>query len=87
MIAYQKQSMRNRQQLNLKAYNKTADEYNNGKIADFNKKHNANSKDYLQKYKKQFEQDYRKNYDKMMLSELENNRHYKKAKKICENIP
>lgn len=84
MIKYQKDSMKNRQRLNINAYNKTADEYNNGKIAEFNKKHKSTDPKYAEKYAKQFENDYRKNYDKMMLSEIKSNKHYKKAEALVE---
>lgn len=84
MIKYQKDAVRSAQALNLKAYNKTADEYNNGKIEAFNKTHDPKSKTYMEDYAKQFERDYRKNFDRMKLSEMENNKHYKKAKKICD---
>lgn len=84
MIKYQKDSMKNRQKLNINAYNKTADEYNNGKIAEFNKKNKTTDPKYMEKYAKQFENDYRKNYDKMMLSEVKNNKHYKKAEALVE---
>lgn len=84
MIKYEKDSMKNRQRLNIDAYNKTADEYNNGKIAEFNKKNKTTDPKYMEKYAKQFENDYRKNYDKMMLSEVKNNKHYKKAEALVE---
>ena len=84
MIKYQKDSLANASRLNMAAYNKTADEYNNGKIEAFNKTHDPKSKTYMEDYAKQFERDYRKNFDQMKLSEMENNKHYKKAKEICD---
>jgi len=84
MIKYQQDSLKNATRLSVAAYNKTADEYNNGKIDEFNKKHSPKSKTYLEDYNRQFEQDYRRNFDKMKLSEMENNRHYQKAKELCD---
>lgn len=84
MIKYQKDSHKNASKLNLAAYNKTVNEYNNGKTADFNRTHSKKSKTYMDDYYKQFELDYRKNFDRMKLQEIENNRHYKKAMKICD---
>lgn len=84
IIAYEKDSMRNRRSLNIRAYNETADDYNNGKIAEFNRTHDSKSKNYASEYAKQFTNDYHKKYDKLMLSEIESNRHYKKAQEILE---
>lgn len=84
MIKYQKDSLANAGRLNMYAYNKTADEYNNGKIEAFNKTHDPKSKTYMEDYAKQFEKDYRKNFDQIKLSDMENNKHYKKAKQICD---
>ena len=84
MAKYQKDSLKNRSKLNLDAYNKTADEYNNGKITEFNKKHRPSDPDYMSAYTKQFEKDYRRNYDQMVLSELKANKHAQKAREICK---
>lgn len=84
MIKYQKDSLATARSLNVAAYNKTADEYNNGKIKKFNETHDSKSPTYMDDYAKQFEQDYRRNFDKMKLHEMENNKHYQKAKKICD---
>ena len=84
MIKYQKDSLRNANRLNLAAYNQTAREYNNGKIDLFNQTHDSKSETYMDDYAKQFERDYRRNFDKLKLAEIENNKHYQKAKKICD---
>lgn len=84
MIKYQKDSRKNEVRLNANAYNKTANEYNNGKIDEFNRTHKVSSKTYYEDYVKQFEHDYRTNFDKMKLSEMENNKHYVKAKQMCD---
>lgn len=85
MIAYGRDAVKNATALNVKAYNKTADEYNNGKIAEYNRTHDPKSETYYDDYNKQFEQDYRRNFDKMRLSELENNKHYQKAQKLVSD--
>lgn len=82
MIKYQRESNRRAASINLKAYNKTADEYNNGKIAEFNRTHDKKSKTYFDDYTKQFKRDYHRNFDKLKLREMENNKHYQKAQKL-----
>jgi len=82
MKKYEADSRKNRQRLNMAAYNKTADEYNAYKIAEYNSKHKPTDPDYVENYYKQFEHDYHTNYDNMLLSELKNNKHYKKAEAL-----
>lgn len=83
-IAYENDALKSSQKLSLDAYNKTADEYNNGKTAEFNKKHNPKSKTYMDDLNRQFEQDYRRNFDKMKLNEMMNNPNFKKAQAISK---
>ena len=59
-------------------------EYNAGKIDEFNRTHDPNDKNYEDDYYKQFDRDNQLNYDKMMISELEENTHYKKAQELAE---
>ena len=85
MIKYQKDQIRRRNKIYMDSYNKTADEYNNGKIEEFNKKNSPKSKNYIEKYEKQFSNDWKKTYNKMMMDDFtKNNRHYKKADEIAK---
>jgi len=68
----------------IEAYNKTANEYNNGKIAAFNKTHNADSVDYNEKYAQKFNKDWRDNFNKMQLSDIKKNKNYQKAQELVK---
>lgn len=68
----------------VEAYNKTADEYNNGKTDAYNKKNKVSSSNYESKYQKQFEKDLNTKYNKMVVSEILANKHYKKAQALVK---
>lgn len=68
----------------MEAHNKTADEYNNGKIAEYNKKHSPDSKNYLKNYEKQFNKDWSKNFAKMQVQYMNNDANFKKAQKLLD---
>ena len=70
--------------LQINAYNKTVDEYNRHKIAEYNKKHAPSDKDYHTEYEKQFNRDFELMYKKMYLDFTKNNKNYKKAKRIAD---
>ncbi len=71
-------------QMTINAYNKTASEYNNGKIEAYDKKHKPDSEGYAEGYQKAFAKDFNKNYSKIYLNELLNDRHYQKSQEICK---
>lgn len=66
-INVQKEQLRNRQRLYVNAYNKTVDEYNNGKIAEYNKKHKVTDKDYESGYEEQFSRDFKRNLNRAVM--------------------
>lgn len=66
------------------AYNQTADEYNNGKIAEFNKKNNPKDPKYEEKYFEKFNKDLTDRYNKMLLVDLEKDVNFKKGKALCD---
>lgn len=71
------------------SYNKTADEYNNGKIDKFNKQYIKKGKtfddpNYEKEYTTAFEKDRLKNYAKMYVSELEKDENYRKAESLIK---
>jgi len=73
----------------LDSYNKTADEYNNGKIDKFNKQYIKKGKtfddpNYEKEYMNAFEKDRMKNFTKMYISELEKNKNYRKAESLVK---
>ena len=68
----------------INAYNKTADEYNNGKIEAFNKKNNSKSSKYIEKYNKAFEKDFNKNYNKMLFDDITKDKNYIKAEQVSK---
>ena len=70
--------------LTVKAYNKTAKEYNGHKIDDFNKKHDPKDKDYDESYQEQFNKDIHKNLDKIRLDHITNNPNYIKAQELVK---
>jgi hypothetical protein len=71
------------------SYNKTADEYNNGKLDKFNKQYIKKGKtfddpNYEKEYMDAFEKDRMKNFAKMYVSELEKNENYRKAESLVK---
>ena len=69
--------------LYMDSYNKTADDYNSHKLAEFNKKHKPSDSNYYQKYKEQFESDWKQNYNRSLMDYTFNDRSYKKAVEIA----
>lgn len=84
MIKYQKDQIKSRRNIKLQSYNKTVDEYNNGKIAEYNKSHKTTDPDYLENYIKQFNEDWKKNYNRSMMEFTQNNRNFQKADAIAK---
>lgn len=84
MAKYEKDVKAASRQIRIDAYNKTADEYNNGKINEFNKKHKPTDLNYLQEYNRQFENDFAKNYHRSAMEFAKNNKHYKKAEALSK---
>lgn len=78
------QQYKNYNRIYVNAYNKTADEYNNGKIAEYNKTHNVNDTDYEKSYAEQFNKDLSQNLRKMLAEDMENNEYYKQAKSLAD---
>ena len=74
----------NRTKLTVDAYNKTAEEYNNGKIDAYNKKHSPKSKDYDEGLEKQFNKDFSKNLNKMQLDNIYKSPNYAKSQAIVK---
>ena len=71
------------------SYNKTADEYNNGKLDKFNKQYIKKGKtfddpNYEKEYMNAFEKDRMKHFAKMYVSELEKNENYRKAESLVK---
>ena len=68
----------------VKAYNETADQYNNGKIDEFNKTHSSKDPYYDEAYDRQFSKDVSKRYNSMTVKELMANQNYQKGKALCD---
>ena len=68
----------------LKAYNKTADEWNTKRLTNYNKRNNPDSQDYDSKMEKAFTQDTMYNLTKMRVSHIEKNENYQKAQKLVK---
>lgn len=71
----------------VKAHNMTADDWDyNGKNKDFNLKPGEKklSSERIEQYEKLFGADRQKNFNKILLHDIENNVHYLKAKSLCE---
>lgn len=71
------------------SYNKTAEEYNNGKLDKFNKQYIKKGKtfddpNYEKDYMDAFEKDRVKRFTKMYVSELEKNENYRKAESLVK---
>lgn len=73
------------------AYNKSADQMNNGGINKFNAKQEkkygkdyANRKEYFQEYEEEFNKLLKKNYGTMMAEFIDNNSNYNKAKSLVK---
>lgn len=71
------------------SYNKTAEEYNNGKLDKFNKQYIKKGKtfddpNYEKDYMNAFEKDRLKRFTKMYVSELEKNENYRKAESLVK---
>ena len=77
--AYQKNATKKYNKLYFESYNKTAKEYNDHKIDEYNKKHDPSDSDYVKKYQESFNKDWTANFDKMLLNEIKNDKHYQKA--------
>lgn len=84
MIAYQVDRNKVKNKIYIDSYNKTADEYNGGKIAEFNKKHNASDSDYGAEYVKQFRQDWMQNYNRSIMDFSRNNKNFNRAHSLAE---
>lgn len=74
----------NHQRLLVDSYNKTADEYNSGKIAEYNRTHSADDPDYESNYNKQFNEDWHRNYTKQYVEFTKNDKNYKKGRALAE---
>lgn len=70
--------------LKVKAYNKTANEYNEGKTDEYNRTHKVSDKDYESAYQEQFARDWQTNYKKMQYEFLVNNANYKAGKALAD---
>ena len=68
----------------INAYNKTSDEYNNGKIEVFNKTHNVKSSKYSEQYSDAFNKDLSKNFSRMLYNDIHKDKNYIKAQQICK---
>ena len=82
-ITVQKEQLRNRQDLYLNAYNKTVDEYNNGKIEEYNKKHKVTDKDYESAYEEQFSRDFKRNFNRAVMDFTLNSPAYKRGEALA----
>ena len=82
--AAKKQVNKRASSIDLKAYNKTADELNSGEIERFNKKNNPESKDYIDKYNKFVSDKFAKNQQQLAKDALIDTKNYKKAQKLVE---
>lgn len=78
-IKAEKDFVKNRSKIYAESYNQTADEYNNGKIDEYNRTHSPKDKDYYDEYDRQFSDDWKKNYNKRAVDYWKNNKNYKKA--------
>ena len=83
-VKAQEEQNKANQRLLIDAYNKTADEYNRHKIAEYNKKHKPTDSDYDEGMAKQFADDWKKNFTKSYVEFTENNKNYQKAKAIAD---
>ena len=70
--------------LRVTAYNKTAEEYNSKKTAEFNRTHDPKSKTYDDDLMQQFLKDSLDNRNRLRLEEMEKNKNYQKAQRLCE---
>ena len=68
--------------LKMEAYNKTADMYNNGKLAEYNKKHNSSDDDYESRYIEEFTSDFNKIYNKTLKEAALNDKNFRKAQEL-----
>ena len=84
IVKYQKDRDAVRQKLYTDAYNKTANEYNSHKIAEYNKEHKPTDSNYQEEYAKQFRKDWMQNYNKSVIEFTQNNKNYKKADAIAK---
>lgn len=84
MVAYQKDRNKVKNKLYVDSYNKTTDEYNSGKIAEYNKKHSPSDPDYQSKYFEQFESDWKQNYNRSVMDFTKNNKNFQKADTIAK---
>lgn len=87
---------KNHQKRYVDAYNKAAEDMNNGLTekynADYEKKLGAkaeghdyfNDADYNSGYEKLFNEQFNKHYNRDSVKEMLNNKNYKKAQKLCE---
>jgi hypothetical protein len=75
---------RHNTRLYVDSHNETADEYNDHKIAEFNKTNSPDDPDYERKYNEQFNSDWHRNYVKKYLEFTKNNENYKKAEELAE---
>lgn len=82
-ITVQKEQLRNKQHLYVNAYNKTVDEYNNGKIAEYNKKHKVTDKDYESGYEEQFSRDFKRNFNRAVMDFTLNSPAYKRGEALA----
>lgn len=84
MNKYLSDLQRHSTKLRVDAYNKTADDYNNYKIAEFNKRHKPEDSDYEESYFKQFNSDLEKAYNQAVYDYASSNKHYQKGKAIAD---
>lgn len=68
----------------VEAHNITADEYNNGKIAEYNRTHDPKDKNYMDEYNKQFDNDMAKNFTKLQVQAVVNNVKAQNGTKLVE---
>ena len=68
----------------LKAYNKTVDEYNNGKIDEYNKTHNPDDKDYVSAYEEMFNRDLHENLDRYIYTYMSASVLHQKVNKLVD---
>lgn len=75
---------RNQQRMMVDSYNETANAYNRGKIAEYNKTHSKDDPDYESKLNKQFEEDWHRNYTKKYVEFTKNDKNYQKGKALAD---
>lgn len=83
-IETQKEQGRVNQKLMIDSYNRTADEYNRYKIAEYNKKYSPDDPKYEERYESQFADDWKRNYTISYLEFTKSSKSYQKGKALAD---